>query len=88
MLTPVDCNPGKLWPELSAHIDEMLAFTDGRLEEWDVVNHIVGWGDTMATVCELSAFLGDYEIVVEHAGRAVTTKATVDKSGRAVTIKL
>ena len=25
-------------------------FTDGRLAEWDVINHIIGWGDTMATV--------------------------------------
>ena len=36
--------------------------------------------------CGVSAFLGDYEIVVEHAGRTVTTKATVDKLGRTVTI--
>ena len=25
------------------HIDEMLAFTDGRLAEWDAINHIIGW---------------------------------------------
>lgn len=51
------------------------------------------WTDQQHTtdglgLCEVSAFLGDYEIIVEHAGLAVTTKATVDKSGRVVTITL
>ena len=39
-------------------------------------------------VCQLSAFVGDYEIVVGHAGRTVTVKTTVDKLGRTVTVVL
>ena len=39
-------------------------------------------------VCQVSPFPGDYETVVEHAGGTVTTKDTVDNSGRTVTIKL
>ncbi|NQU21141.1 MAG: hypothetical protein HQ567_07645 [Candidatus Nealsonbacteria bacterium] len=51
------------------------------------------WTDQQRTTdvsgfCELSVFQGDHTIIVEHAGREVTTKATVDKSGRAVTIRL
>ncbi len=57
-------HPEKLWPELSAHIDEMLAFTDGRLAEWDAVNHIIGWGDTMATVAGSDEI---YARIIRHA---------------------
>jgi len=37
--------------------------------------------------CEVSAFLGGYEIVVEHADRTVTAKAVVDKPGCKTIIK-
>lgn len=57
-------HPERLWPELSAHIDEMLAFTDGRLAEWDAINHIVGWGDTMATVSGSNEI---YAKIIRHA---------------------
>ena len=51
------------------------------------------WTDQQRTtdgsgLCEVSAFLGKYKIVVKHTGRTVATRATVDKSGSAVTIKL
>jgi len=57
-------HPAELWPELSAHIDEMLAFTDGRLEEWDAINHIIGWGETLATVAGSDDI---YARIIRHA---------------------
>ncbi len=57
-------HPDKLWPELAAHINEMLAFTDGRLAEWDAINHIIGWGDTMATLADSDDI---YAQIIRHA---------------------
>ena len=68
--------PQRLWPELSAHIDEMLAFTDGRLEEWDAVNHIVGWGDTMATVTGSNEI---YAQIIRHARSKTDTPLWVNE---------
>ena len=69
-------NPNKLWPELSAHIDEMLAFTDGRIAEWDVVNHIVGWGDTMATVTDSNEI---YAQIIRYARSKTDTPLWVNE---------
>jgi hypothetical protein len=51
------------------------------------------WTDEQHTTdsggaCEVSAFLGDYEIIVEHAGREIAVKVTLDKSGHTETIRL
>ena len=69
-------HPDKLWPELSAHIDEMLAFTGGRLEEWDVINHIIGWGDTMATVTGSNEI---YAQIIRHARSKTDTPLWVNE---------
>ncbi len=69
-------HPNKLWPELSAHIDEMLAFTDGRIAEWDVINHIVGWGDTMATVTDSNEI---YAQIIRHARSKTDTPLWVNE---------
>lgn len=76
--TPTDYrkNPSKLWPELSAHIDEMLAFTDGRIAEWDVVNHIVGWGETMATVTDSNEI---YAQIIRYARSKTDTPLWVNE---------
>ena len=57
-------HPDRLWPELSAHIDEMLTFTRGRLVEWDAVNHIIGWNGTMADVTGSNEI---YARIIRHA---------------------
>lgn len=69
-------HPDKLWPELSAHIDEMLAFTDGRLVEWDAVNHIIGWDDTMATVTGSNEI---YAEIIRHARSKTKTPLWVNE---------
>ncbi|MHC4400630.1 MAG: endo-1,4-beta-xylanase [Planctomycetota bacterium] len=69
-------HPDKLWPELSAHIDEMLAFTDGRLAEWDAINHIVGWNDTMATVTGSNEI---YAKIIRHARSKTDTPLWVNE---------
>ena len=69
-------HPGQLWPELSSHIDEMLAFTDGRLAEWDAINHIIGWGDTMATVTGSDAI---YARIIRHARSRTDTPLWVNE---------
>ena len=69
-------HPGKLWPELSTHIDEMLAFTDGRLAEWDAINHIIGWGDTMATVTGSDEI---YARIIRHARSETDTPLWVNE---------
>ena len=57
-------HPDRLWPELSAHIDEMIAFVDGRLAEWDAINHIIGWNGTMADVTDSNEI---YARIIRHA---------------------
>lgn len=69
-------HPDKLWPELSAHIDEMLTFTDGRLAEWDAINHIVGWNDTMATVTGSDEI---YAKIIRHARLKTKTPLWVNE---------
>ena len=70
--------PEKLWPELSAHIDEMLAFDSGRLAEWDAVNHIVGWYDTMATAAGSDEI---YAKIILHARSKTNTPLWVNEGG-------
>ena len=69
-------HPDKLWPELSAHIDEMLAFTGGRLAEWDAINHIIGWGDTLATVAGSNKIYAD---IIRHARSRTKTPLWVNE---------
>jgi GH35 family endo-1,4-beta-xylanase len=69
-------HPAKLWPELSAHIDEMLAFTDGRLAEWDAINHIIGWRDTLATVTGSNEI---YARIIRHARSKTKTPLWVNE---------
>ena len=69
-------HPEKLWPELSAHIDEMLAFTDGRLAEWDAINHIIGWGDTLATAAGSNEI---YAKIIRHARAKAKTPLWVNE---------
>ena len=69
-------HPEKLWPELSAHIDEMLAFDGGRLAEWDAINHIIGWRDTMATVAGSSEI---YAKIIRHARSKTRTPLWVNE---------
>jgi GH35 family endo-1,4-beta-xylanase len=71
-------HPGRLWPELSAHIDEMLAFTDGRLAEWDAINHIIGWGDTLATAAGSNEI---YARIIRHARSKTRTPLWVNEGG-------
>jgi GH35 family endo-1,4-beta-xylanase len=69
-------HPEKLWPELSAHIDEMLDFTKGRLAEWDAINHIIGWNDTMATVTGSNEI---YAKIIRHARSKTRTPLWVNE---------
>jgi len=69
-------HPKRLWPELSAHIDEMLAFDDGRLAEWDAINHIIGWRDTMATVTGSNEI---YAKIIRHARSKTKTPLWVNE---------
>ena len=69
-------HPEKLWPELSAHIDEMLDFTKGRLAEWDAINHIVGWNGTMATVTGSNEI---YAKIIRHARSKTRTPLWVNE---------
>jgi len=68
--------PDKLWPELSAHIDEMLAFDGGRLAEWDAINHIIGWGRTMASVSGSNEI---YAKIIRHARSKTKTPLWVNE---------
>ncbi len=76
--TPTDYmkQPKKLWPELSAHMDRLIAFDDGRLAEWDVVNHIVGWGNTMATATGSDEI---YAKIIRHARSKTKTPMWVNE---------
>ena len=67
---------GRLWPELSAHIDEMIAFVDGRLAEWDAINHIIGWNDTMADVTGSDEI---YAKIIRHARSRTETPLWVNE---------
>jgi len=69
-------HPARLWPELSAHIDEMLAFDKGRLAEWDAINHIIGWRDTMATVTGSNEI---YARIIRHARSKTKTPLWVNE---------
>ncbi|MHC4284318.1 MAG: endo-1,4-beta-xylanase, partial [Planctomycetota bacterium] len=69
-------HPEKLWPELSAHIDEMLDFTKGRLAEWDAINHIIGWNGTMATVTGSDEI---YAKIIRHARSKTKTPLWVNE---------
>ncbi|MHC4643538.1 MAG: endo-1,4-beta-xylanase, partial [Planctomycetota bacterium] len=69
-------HPDKLWPELSAHIDEMLFFTKGRLAEWDAVNHIVGWNGTISTVTGSNEI---YAKIIRHARSKTKTPLWVNE---------
>jgi len=69
-------HPDKLWPELSAHIDEMLTFDGGRLAEWDAINHIIGWGKTMATATGSDAI---YAKIIRHARTKTKTPLWVNE---------
>ncbi len=69
-------HPDKLWPELSTHIDEMLAFTDGRLAEWDAINHIIGWGSTMSDVTGSNEI---YAQIIRHARSKTDTPIWVNE---------
>jgi len=42
--------PDLLRPDLWAHMDEKIPAVGKRVSEWDVINHIVGWGETFASV--------------------------------------
>jgi len=69
-------NPDRLWLELSTHIDEMLAFVDGRLAEWDAVNHIIGWNETMADVTGSDDI---YARIIRHARSKTKTPLWVNE---------
>ncbi len=69
-------HPDRLWPELSAHIDEMLAFVNGRLAEWDAVNHIIGWNETMADVTGSPEI---YARIIRHARSKTNTPLWVNE---------
>jgi len=69
-------HPEKLWPELSAHIDEMLDFTKGRLAEWDAINHIIGWNGTIATVTGSNEI---YAKIIRHARSKTKTPLWVNE---------
>jgi GH35 family endo-1,4-beta-xylanase len=68
--------PERLWPELSAHMDRMIAYVDGRLAEWDAINHIVGWGDTMA---DATGSDGIYAMIIRHARSRTRTPLWVNE---------
>ena len=59
------------WPALEKHIRQMLAFSDGRVAEWDAVNHIVGWGETMHSLTGSD----DIYVKVSQLGRELTPEA-------------
>ena len=69
-------HPDRLWRELSAHIDEMIAFTDGRLAEWDAINHIIGWNETMADVTGSNEI---YAKIIRHARSKIQTPLWVNE---------
>jgi len=69
-------HPDKLWPQLSAHMDEMLTFTRGRLAEWDVINHIIGWNPTMRTVTGSDEI---YAKIIRHARSKTKTPLWVNE---------
>ncbi len=69
-------HPGKLWPELSAHIDEMIAFVDERLAEWDAINHIIGWNGTLADVTGSNEI---YAKIIRHARSKTKTPLWVNE---------
>jgi len=69
-------HPEKLWPELSAHIDEMIAFVDERLAEWDAVNHIIGWNGTLADVTGSNEI---YAKIIRHARSKTKTPLWVNE---------
>jgi len=69
-------HPDRLWPELSAHIDEMIAFVDGRLAEWDAINHIIGWNSTMADVTGSDEI---YAKIIRHARSKTDTPLWVNE---------
>ncbi|MHC4072092.1 MAG: endo-1,4-beta-xylanase [Planctomycetota bacterium] len=69
-------HPDRLWPELSAHIDEMLAFINGRLVEWDAINHIIGWNGTMADVTGSNEI---YAKIIRHARSKTTTPLWINE---------
>ena len=69
-------HPDRLWPELQAHIDRMVAFTDGRLAEWDAINHIIGWGETMASVTGSNEI---YARIIRHARSKTRTPLWVNE---------
>jgi endo-1,4-beta-xylanase len=69
-------HPNRLWPELSAHIDEMIAFVDGRLAEWDAINHIIGWNGTMADVTSSNEI---YAKIIRHARSKTQTPLWVNE---------
>ncbi len=43
--------PDELRSQLWAHMEEKLPAVGKRASEWDSINHIVGWGETFASVC-------------------------------------
>lgn len=72
-------HPDRLWPDLKDHIERKLAFTDGRITEWDAVNHPIGWGpdtymdvsggpDIYADVITLGRGLTDAEMWINEGG--------------------
>ncbi len=69
-------HPSRLWPELSAHIDEMIAYVDGRLTEWDAINHIIGWNGTMADVTGTDEI---YAKIIRHARSKTQTPLWVNE---------
>jgi GH35 family endo-1,4-beta-xylanase len=54
----------------------MLAFTRGRLAEWDAINHIVGWNDTLATVAGSDEI---YAKIIRHARAKTDTPLWVNE---------
>lgn len=43
--------PDELRRQLWAHMQDKLPAVGKRASEWDAINHIVGWGETFASVC-------------------------------------
>ncbi len=43
--------PDALRRQLWAHMEEKLPAVGKRVGEWDAINHIIGWGETFASVC-------------------------------------
>lgn len=58
-LTKYKGDPERLRKDLFAHIEEEVPAIGTRVGEWDAVNHIAGWGET------LSSFLDDEDIYVD-----------------------